>query len=353
MRLKWPHITKKQFLQGLVMVAVSAATFGALKHLIGPSGTVFVNAENLAAIKDIRLLDPNWSGCEIISRKPLTINWKNSAIHINGKCRVPLYDGNKVKGILDDKKEFDVLLDTGNSGSVAVNDTFVIDKDVEFLPIPMGKGKAGVAHLCRLKIKDMTIVHPMCEVWGHLERRFFGRVEWRQKQINLGLRTLKQFRYVIIDQDKQEIEFSVKECFDSNDATGWSRYPMEIKNKQLQIEIPIAGQTRQVTFDTGTQHVMVLTQKRWNEISTNLKIVKRQKVKVPTPLVGLINGESVTVEHIVIGNRVISGLKIIVLPNDTINGENDFSLGMGFLKDSVVVLDFANGNLWVKNCAVL
>jgi hypothetical protein len=68
-----------------------------------------------------------------------------------------------------------------------------------------------------------------------------------------------------------------------------------------------------------------------------------------TPLSGWLPCRRTTVELLKLGNIPIHGAQIDVTANNNPMGENDFTLGMGFFQETVIVLDFQNELLWIQS----
>lgn len=115
------------------------------------------------------------------------------------------------------------------------------------------------------------------------------------------------------------------------------------------VSIPIAGQFRRIMLDIGAGPGLILTEKLWAKISGELQVLSTKKSRLSTPIHGWVPCNNIVVKQLAVGNVLIRNAKICVMPNDTPYGENDFTLGIGFFKGTVVVLDFKYQLLWVKS----
>jgi hypothetical protein len=323
---------------------------------------VFVEVENLESTPGITLMDPNAGGIEIVKvndNNGIKVNWSPVGIHLNdtGKCRVRQVGkfNLQVQGQLPNGNEYPVVIDSGNAAPMAVITTVVLENALPVLPFKqLPKGQGGFCRLGELKIGDMRVVNPPCRYWtGHYERRFLGWTTWKQKDINLGLGLMQSFVYILIDNISREIEFSVVHFLaEPNEA--WASYPMIIEpgehgNTRLMVDIPVAGQTRHVMLDTGAGPGLILTEKIWAKISDGLHVVSTVKSFVSSPTDGRVRCNEVVVKELGVGEALIPNAAVFVMPNENPYGEDDFTLGMGFFKETTVVLDFGNNLLWTKN----
>lgn len=323
---------------------------------------VFVEVDDLESTAGIKLMDPNPGGIEIVEvndNNAIKVNWGPVGIHLNhtGKCRVKQVGKSnlQVRGQLPNGNEYPVVIDSGNPADVAVVTTVVLENALPVLPFEqLPKGQGGICRLGELKIGGMRIVNPPCAYWtGHYERRFLGWTMWKQKDINLGLGLMQSFVYILIDNIAREVEFSV-EGFIAEPNKDWASYPMIVEtreqgNKRLMVDIPVAGQTRHIMLDTGAGPGLILTKKVWAQISDEMHVVSTAKSFVSSPADGRVQCNEVVVRELGVGETVIPDAVVFVMPDENPYGEDDFTLGMGFFKETTVVLDFGHNLLWIKN----
>ncbi|MHC4061009.1 MAG: retropepsin-like aspartic protease [Planctomycetota bacterium] len=343
-------------------LVIACLILSALIHIGSKQVTeVFVEVENLESTPGITLMDPNAGGIEIVKvndNNDIKVNWGPVGIHLNdtGKCRVKQVGtfNVQVRGRLPNGNEYPVVIDSGNAAPMAVVTTVVLENALPVLPFKqLPKGQGGFSQIGELKIGDMKIVNAPCTYWtGHYERRFLGWTTWKQKDINLGLGLMQSFVYILIDNVSQEVEFSV-EHFVAEPNQVWASYPMIVEtrehgNKRLTVDIPIAGQGTHLMLDTGAGPGLILTEKIWARISEGLQIVSTVKSFVSSPADGQVPCNEVVVRELGVGEAVIPNAVVFVMPDENPYGEDDFTLGMGFFKDTMIVLDFGNDLLWIK-----
>ena len=113
------------------------------------------------------------------------------------------------------------------------------------------------------------------------------------------------------------------------------------------VTMPLAGEKRDVMLDTGADAGMLVSGNKWETLSGGLEVVKRVQDKVRMRD-GLKAVTVVTVASLDVGKRVIEGATVHVM-DDEGSEEDYFLVGMGYFTDTVIVLDFAHGLLWVKD----
>jgi len=80
-----------------------------------------------------------------------------------------------------------------------------------------------------------------------------------------------------------------------------------------------------------------------------IRVAQQKKERLATPLSGWLPCRQMTVEQLTLGNISINDAPIHVIADDNPFGWNEFTLGTGFFKETVIVLDFERNILWVKN----
>ena len=169
----------------------------------------------------------------------------------------------------------------------------------------------------------------------------------------LGLGIMRKFAYLLIDNVSGEVEFCAEGGFQADPNESWSQYSMSIEKDELNeerliVNMPIAGQERQVEFDTGFDSTLDITERTWDEFSNNLTVLRRGRSYFATPR-GLVPCRDITVERLEVADTSIDNAIIHVKSNDTPFARGGFTLGMGYFQDAVIVLDFGRGLMWVKN----
>ncbi len=323
--------------------------------------TVYVYAHDFEASPGVRLMDPNHVIFEIISHETNRVNvkWDKTEIHHKGLCRVKMRENSpnvQVLAEVNDGKIYPVVIDSGATKYLAATDSLVLDAGLEIYPIDeLGKNIGGLCHLDQLKIGTLTVVHPACEYWlAHYERRVLGHTTWQEKKLNFGLNLMKEFSYILFDNVTREVEFATNNSFNPQDSNQWHQYQMAIEhdekqNARLIVDILLVGQTQRIEFDTGAAPGLILTENIWATFSSDLQIRHQKKERLATPLSGWLPCRKITVEQLTLGNISINDAQISVIADDNPYGKDEFTLGIGFFRETVIVLDFERNLLWVRN----
>ena len=322
---------------------------------------VYVHAYDFESSPGLHLMDPNHVIFEVINQETnrVDVKWEKTEIHHQGRCRVKMREDSpnvQVLAEVNDGKSYPLVLDSGATTYLAVTDSLVLDAGLEIFPIyELGKNIGGLCHLKQLKIGTLTIVHPACEYWlAHYERRVLGHTIWQEKKLNLGLGLMKEFSYILIDNVTQEVEFAANTLFNPQDPNQWHQYSMTIEhdekpNDGLIVDIPLVNQSQHIKLDTGAGPGLILTESMWTTIVNDLQMQHQKKERLATPLSGWLPCRTITVEQLTLGNTSVNDARIHVIADDNPYGQDEFTLGMGFFKETVIVLDFERNILWIRN----
>ncbi|NIP23770.1 MAG: hypothetical protein GWN67_15830 [Phycisphaerae bacterium] len=348
---------------GWVLIVFSSAVFIGYKKLTWADKSTrleLIQSDNLESVPGVRVLDANNPFFKVTQREPnrIGIKWAETKLVLkNQTCRIAQLGTGMVMvmGQLNDDKEYPTIIDTGNPMWLIVSDTVVADGKLEIYPIQeVDKDIGGFCHVSGVQIGDMAIINPMCHyALGHYERRVLGRTIWKQRDMNLGLGLIRKFLYVLIDNITCEVEFCTKGGFEAEPNESWSQYSMsiekdELDQERLMVYIPIAGQTRKVVFDTGFNCGLTTTEKIWEKLSDDLTMLRIRNSRLATPE-GIVACRKITVEKLQVANASINNAIIFVESIDTPFGEKFLTLGMGYFQDTVIVLDFERGLMWIKD----
>jgi len=205
----------------------------------------------------------------------------------------------------------------------------------------------------RLEIGDMAVINQPCFYdLKHYEKRSFGRTKWKDRDMFMGLRLMKSFRYILIDNAAGEVEFCGEGSFRADPNEPWPHYLMRVEPRErnlerLMVTIPLAGRKRKIMLDTGADCGMLVSAGRWKEFSAGLEIVKRQRGRVRMRD-GWKKVTVMTVKSMDVGGKTVERAPIHVM-DDGETDEDYLLLGMGYFTDTVIVLDFEHELLWVRD----
>ncbi|MCK4753339.1 MAG: hypothetical protein KAS75_07825 [Planctomycetes bacterium] len=284
----------------------------------------------------------DWNGPEIMLEKPCRVNYRNLEFDF-GKNII-------VNGRLPNGKNYPIWIDSGMvMWPTLVNDTVAKENG---LVIPNG----NVGSLPCLKIGELTLQNlPYLYVPNHWEFRVLGIPIWQDNRIVFGIEAMSQFRYLLFDNKRKQLEFSSKQSFQPEDPAGWAYYPFKLDKmgqfygRRLIVNIPIAGEVRQVEFDTGGRD-MAIGAKMWLNLCKKISSTKPKRANFTSHKYGLLPCHKVVVDELGIGNIVVKNAEIEILPEDSpyLLTNDPGQIGMGYFKNTKVVLDFERMLMWVK-----
>ncbi len=265
---KAKHNVRKQMLLSLL---------GLFLYLQAGCSLVGGNGRGLEGRADVLLIDSNDGpySIEVIQRNDGTRDyfWEiDSQIEQEKPCRVKyheLYSTSRfmvVEGkVGNEGKRYPVVLDTGASQPIFVKPRHVLDNK---LPVyPMGTNKAslngynlGLCHLPELQIGNITLVNwPTLYLEQPIKLGLLGLLiaedDSKDNCIIVGLPALREFKYIVFDNIRKEVEFSHKKLFDPMDPELWNQYSFSIEedfrgNAFLFVKIPIAGEETELQLGT-------------------------------------------------------------------------------------------------------
>ncbi len=155
-----------------------------------------------------------------------------------------------VEGKLGNGRKYPVVLDTGASIALFVNDIHVMENKLAIYPLKSHNVDSfgwGMCYLPELHLGQVTLANWPCFYREqHTEVQLLGLPLAKGKAIIAGLAALRRFKYILFDSIRKEVEFSLKEVFKPKQSDLWTQYPFEIEedlggNVFLFVKIPIAG----------------------------------------------------------------------------------------------------------------
>jgi len=274
----------------------------------------------------------------------------------------PSYRRNRwmvVEGTLDGGRTYPVILDTGASPALFINDIHVAENRLAVHPLSAEdspSGPAGTGRLAKLQIADFALLNWPCYYLAqHPETQLFGLTVARDKAIIAGVPALRRFRYIAFDNVTQEVEFSLKETFECGQFQQWSRHPLTIEedfggNAYLFVEISLAGEPVRLQLDTGSGRGLAITEATWQQIFPRVHSVNLSQTKELYPYIGRLDCRRGIIPRLRIGGRIVSRAEVSVFPDDSPLLEQCAGmLGMQCFQDTILVLDFQRSQMWVKN----
>ncbi|MDD5064412.1 MAG: hypothetical protein PHQ35_06590 [Phycisphaerae bacterium] len=339
--------------------------------------TTGFNTESLTNRPGISLIDPNNGpySIKVMSRNDggLDYFWEiDSQIEQARPCRVKYHRLYSTRGFMvvegrvgEGGRMYPVVLDTGASQSIFVKDTHVLDNKLPIYPMQTGKAglngfDLGLCYLPELQIGNMALVDwPCLYLERHAKPELFGlsiaHDDIKDDTIIVGLPVLQEFKYVLFDNVGKEAEFSYNEPFEPGETRLWERYPLSIEedfrgNAFLFVSIPMCGEEIELQLDTGSGRGLAVREELWEKMSEKIRNVNLKNGRDLYPYIGLLPCERGIIREFEMGERVVKNLEISVFPNDSplVKGCRGL-LGVQCFQDTVMVLDFENKLMWIKN----
>ena len=331
---------------------------------------VVVNGKSLEGMQGVRLVRPNdpitgpcWA------KDAYDGSWGRSG-QIDGNtrqadpCRIKYhssYSANRwmaVEGKLGNGGKYPVVLDTGASIALFVNDIHILENKLAICPLKSNNGDSvgwGRCHLPKLHLGQVTLVNWPCFYREqHTEVQLLGLPLARGKAVIAGLAALRRFKYIAFDSVTKEVEFSLEKVFESGQSDSWAQYSLLIEedlggNVFLFVKIPIGGQETELQLDTGSGRGLAIAEELWVRMRDKIQHVKLRKGRDLYPYIGSLACKRAVVPELQVGDRTVKNAKISVFPNDSPLVEQCAGLlGMQYFQDTVMVLDFERNLMWVK-----
>lgn len=365
-------------MQKRLLVVLLALGLGVMAGCsIYPFRYMVVNTESLENRADIHLIDPNDGpySIEVILRNDGSRDyfWEiDSQIEQTKPCRIKyhgLYSTSRfmvVEGrVGNGGKSYPVVLDTGASQSIFIKDTHVLDNKLPIYPMQTNKANLngynlGLCHLPKLQIGNVALVDwPCLYLERHTKLELFGlsitKDDLKDDTIIVGLPALREFKYILFDNIRKEVEFSYNELFEPGEPDLWEQYPFSIEedfrgNTFLFVNIPICGEEIELQLDTGSGRGLAIRQELWEKMCEKIQNVKLKNGRDLYPYIGRLLCKRGIIGELEVGDRTVKNAEISVFPNDSPLVEDcQGLLGMQCFRDTLIVLDFESKLMWVKN----
>jgi len=329
--------------------------------------TVIVNGKRLEGMAGIRLIRPDDPANRSYWAKDIYSGQIDGSTKQQDPCRIKYhssYSVNRwmaVEGRLNNGAKYPVVLDTGASIALFVNDIHIMENKLEIYPLKSNNNDSvgwGRCHLPELYMGQVTLTNWPCFYREqHTEVQLLGLPLAKGKAIIAGLAALRRFKYIAFDSVREEVEFSLDEVFNPDYSDLWTQYSYSIEedlggNVFLFVKIPIAGEEIELQLDTGSGRGLAVAEELWEAMRNKIQHVKLRRGRDLYPYIGSLACKRGVVPKLEVGNRTVREARISVFPNDSpiMNGCSGL-LGMQYFQDTVMVLDFERNLMWVKNTA--
>lgn len=263
-----------------------------------------------------------------------------------------------IEGKLDSGRKYPVILDTGASVALFVNDIHIMENKLAISPINSGNDDSvgwGRCRLAELHLGQVTLANWPCFYREqHTELQLLGLPLVKGKAIIVGLPALRSFKYIVFDSTNEEVELSPDKVFEPEQPDAWAQFPFRIEedlggNAFLFVKITIAGQETELQLDTGSGRGLAISEGLWEKIRENITPIKLRRGKDLYPYIGLLSCKRGVVPELEVGGRTVANAKISIFPDDSpIVDVCSGLLGMQYFQDTAIVLDFERDSMWVR-----
>jgi hypothetical protein len=289
-----------------------------------------------------------------------SLDLRDFGVKMSGPVRVSyspyssLFENVGVTGVFPDGTEYFIRIDSGFPLYLGLTDTIVVDHNLPACAVSDYTFPVGLCKLDSLKIGEMTIINPPTIYFEqHWELQVLGMPVWKERAVLIGLQLMEKFSYILFDNRLNKVEFGGTESVFQPDESRWSQYPIAIEEDQqnqrrLMVDLPIAGKSVELWFDTGNPGGLEMSSQVWDEISPNLKIVSQEKDSVLYWQFGTVECEKMKVSRLPIGSMTLKNAQVVVLDDGKPFYEQYAAVGMEIFNNKVVVIDFLRRILWVK-----
>ncbi len=290
----------------------------------------------------------------------IIVHFPKSRINLTKPCSVKyqrfyfdFLDLIVVPGMLPNGKVYSIWLDTGDAGYVLTNSLTILENNLAIYPLgkqSWSSAYAGICYLPSLQLGEAIITNPPCR-YLHLqwELRFLGLPVWQQKGALVGLGLMREFKYIVFDNMKKEATFALTGPFVPEKPQRWESYSFEIENGRLMVNMPVEDRKSRIMFDTCGRYGMVVALDMWRKLPEEIRAsAKIKKGKFFSGFLGQLPCRKATVRSLKIGSSVLTNAEIIILPEDSPYISTGCSVSMKYFKNNVVVLDFDQSLVWIK-----
>ena len=332
---------------------------------------VVVNSKRLEGMAGVSLISPNDLMSGSYWAKDIYNGSRKRSNQIDGDteqrdpCRIKYhssYSVNRwmaVEGKLGNGRKYPVVLDTGASIPLFLNDIHIMENKLAIHPLKSHNGDSvgwGMCYLPELLIGQVTLANWPCFYREqHTELQLLGLPLVKGKAVIAGLAALRRFKYISFDSVMKEVEFSLERVFKPGQLDLWAQYSFAIEedlggNAFLFVKIPIAGEETELQLDTGSGRGLAITGELWEKMSKKIRRIKLKKGRDLYPYIGWLVCKQGVIPKLEVGNRIVKNAKMSVFPNDSpIVEQCSGLLGMQYFQDTIMVLDFERNLMWVKN----
>ena len=248
-------------------------------------------------------------------------------------------------------KKYCFLIDTGFNYLATTNSLTVEENNLAILPAGTVMGNDIHGGHCFLRdfcFGSTSIdILPCLFVQQHWKVSLLGIPLWQQKGFILGNQLLSKYSFLHFDNPAKKLIFSANKEFIPTNELHWTKYPIFNSNEQhLITTIPIGSQNIDIMFDTCGSHGIVLEKDKWQEIKSDVEIIKEKESSFTSGFYGKLSCKKIQVKELTIAGLTISRPEIIVQNTNNQDKLHNY-ISMKYFRNSHVVLDYKNMLLWI------
>jgi hypothetical protein len=316
-------------------------------------------------VVEISITDPNtgevrrnrqvfWPDTQIYSDpnvgRTVTVKYDRREFFLSSKVFVPVE--------LPGGRRYSGWVDTGFFDHLYVTDLAV--KQCHLAVFPLGRntptgGPVGVCEVPSLRLGKLTIAHPHCVYeQRHWQLRFLGIPLYRHGMVLMGLNLMRLFQYVLFDNVRHEVAFGLYDAFEPDDPSQWVRLPFTLEwiggNLRMMTELSLGRGAAHMQFDTGgSKPGLVLSQAAWQRLGLRADARDRGNGRTGSVQYGWLPCRMYVLPRLSIDQLNLTKARMGVLPEKSplLTGM-DGNLSLDYFKDTVVVLDFKQNVIWIK-----
>lgn len=249
---------------------------------------------------------------------------------------------------------YPAVFDTGNSMEVTViEDIHVRENDLPVMFFDADK-TTGMALVREFEVGSLRAEdYPCVFLKHHTGIRFLGLPVGRSRHVILPLNLMRAFKYFAFDQVRREVRYSAAEAFEPADASQWVWMPFEVREKMLLLDVTVEGAEATLLLDTGAGLELELDERLYHEAARGRPDwgERTRRSWTYSPFSG-VRAEVARVEaqRVRLGEWVLPEVEILY---GRPYAEKPYQGIVGFelFRDTVMVVDFERGRVWVKKAA--
>jgi len=216
-----------------------------------------------------------------------------------------------VEGNLGNGRKYPVILDTGTSIALFVNDIHIVENKLAIYPLKSLNGDSvgwGMCHLPELHIGQVTLANWPCFYREqHTEVQLLGLPLAKGKALIAGLAALRRFKYISFDSINKEVELSLERLFKPDHSDSWMKYSFVIEedsggNTFLFVKFPIAGEETELQLDTGSGKGLAIAEEFWEKMRDKIQHVRLKKGRDLYPYIGWLACKQGIIPELEVGN---------------------------------------------------